>query len=353
MSEATGGGGSSGAKVAVQHPTPVRVGVIGVGGMGACHARNIADLGGAELAWIADPDEEAGRALADELATRWAPEGLDLLDECDAVVIACPDRFHASYTMAALDRRLPILCEKPLTVELDDAVQILDREVSDGRRRVQVGFMREYDQRHIQVAEAARQLGEVRHVRCVHRNTNHSTDHLTKGVVRPVGQILVESVVHDVHSVRWLSGTEITEVTTSAVERDDGPRFVVLTCRLSNGGIAIVEFDDGAAGYEVSVEVSAERGNVVAAEPHRALVRSEGAISAEIGDDWFSPFLETYRVEMRDWLDSLVAGEARGPSTWDAFAAQAVVEAAIRSHRSGRAESVELGERPAIYQEVA
>lgn len=321
--------------------------------MGACHARNIADLGGSELAWIADPAEEAGRALADELATRWVPEGLDVLDDCDAVVIACPDRFHAAYTLAALDRGVPILCEKPLTVELDDAREILDREVSRGRRLLQVGFMREYDERHIQVAETARELGEVRHVRCVHRNTNHSTDHLTKDQVRPVAQILVESVIHDIHSVRWLSGREIIEVNTTVVEREDKPRFVVLTCKLNGGGVATIEFDDGAAGYEVSVEVSAERGNVVAAEPVRALVRSDGAVSAEIGDDWFSPFLETYRVEMRDWLDSIGAGEARGPSTWDAVAAQVVVEAAIRSHQSGLAESVDLGERPAIYRRVA
>ena len=33
-----------------------RVGVIGVGGMGACHARHVADLAGAELGWVADPD---------------------------------------------------------------------------------------------------------------------------------------------------------------------------------------------------------------------------------------------------------------------------------------------------------
>ena len=39
-----------------------RVGVIGVGGMGACHARHVAELSGATLGWVADPDESSGRA---------------------------------------------------------------------------------------------------------------------------------------------------------------------------------------------------------------------------------------------------------------------------------------------------
>ncbi|NIR41639.1 MAG: Gfo/Idh/MocA family oxidoreductase, partial [Actinobacteria bacterium] len=67
---------------------------------------------------------------------------------------ACPDGFHAGYLRAALQRGLPTLCEKPLTVELDDARAVVDAEVALGRRLVQVGFMRVYDERHVQVAEA-------------------------------------------------------------------------------------------------------------------------------------------------------------------------------------------------------
>ena len=111
-----------------------RVGVIGVGGMGACHARHVHELSGAELAWVADPDQGAGESLAAEPGTRWLPEGMDALDDCDAVVIACPDRFHHRYVMAALARELPVLAEKPLTVELADAREIVDTEVGLGRR---------------------------------------------------------------------------------------------------------------------------------------------------------------------------------------------------------------------------
>ncbi len=319
-----------------------RVGVIGVGGMGACHARNIADIAGAEVTWVADPDAAAGQALANELGTRWVADGNEMIDDCDALVVACPEEYHSGYVLAAVDRGLPVLCEKPLTVELAEARAIVDAETARGARVVQVGFMRQYDERHVQVANALTSLGEVNHVRCIHRNT--------KSTPRPVLEILVTSMVHDIHTVRWLSQSEIVSVSTSTVHRDGVPRMVVLSCRLDNGGVASIEFDEAATGYEVSVEVSAQDGNVLAAEPHRALIRNRGAVSSKIGDDWFSPFLDTYRIEMRDWLASIVAGEARGPSAWDGLAAQSVATAAAASEISGHSEAVTLPDRPAIYQ---
>ena len=322
--------------------TAIRVGVIGVGGMGACHARNVSALAGADLVWVADPAEDVGRSLAEELGSRWVADAMTVIDDVDALVIACPDRFHAKFVTAGLERTLPMLCEKPLTLELADAREIVDAEATLGRRLIQLGFMREYDERHVQVADAVAGLGPVNLVRAMHRNTNDGS--------RAVDDMLVESIIHDIHSVRWIAGTEIDEVLTSVVERDGATHTVLLTCRLANGGVAVIEFDDMATGYEVSLEVSAVDGNVVSSEPLRAAVRTNGHVSAEIGDDWFAPFLETYRIEMRDWLESVRVGEARGPSAWDGYAAQVVVDAASTSNASGSAAPVNLGQKPPIYE---
>lgn len=323
----------------------IRVAVVGVGGMGACHARHIHDLAGAEVCWVADPDEQAGRALACDVGACWTSDGFAAIADCDAVVIASPDRFHAGYLDAALAAELAVLCEKPLTADLADAQRIVAHEVSVGRRLVQVGFMRVYDERHIQVSEALTSLGPVNHVRCVHRNT--------RAEARTVRRILVESIIHDIHTVRWLAQAEIVEVMTTAVQRAGQTRFVLLACRLGNDGVATIEFDDAAAGYEVSVEVSAEHGNVLASEPNRALVRHAGSVSALIGDDWFAPFLETYRLEMRAWLNSVTSSNATGPTVWDGYAAQAVVEAAVASEQSGHPEAVHLDDQPSLYSGVA
>jgi len=319
----------------------VKVGVVGVGGMGACHARHLAELPDAELSWVSDPDQTRGEALAGELATRWIAEGLDGLAECDALIVACPDSFHHRYVAAALQRQLPVLCEKPLTVELDDARALMDAEVATGRRLVQLGFMRVYDERHLQVAEALAGLGAVSRIRSVHRNANLSA--------RSLRDQLVQSVIHDVHTVRWLTGSEIVSLYTAPVWRGERVVHLVVTAKLASGAVAVLEFDDAAAGYEVSVEVAAEGGQVNSAEPLRALIRSGGRIGSEIGDDWFAPFIDTYRRELVDFVGSVVAGVPRGPTIFDGVAAQMVLEAAIESADCDVPVSVELGPKPDLY----
>ncbi|MGI9612238.1 MAG: Gfo/Idh/MocA family protein [Acidimicrobiales bacterium] len=319
--------------------------VLGAGGMGACHADHIDELAGAEVGWVADPDEATGRATAERVGADWLADGHEALAAADAVVVATPDRFHHELVAAAIEQRLPVLCEKPLTVELGDALALLQAEIKAGRRLVQVGFMREYHEAHVQVRDAMAPLGEVNHLRCVHRNTNKNLD----GRTRTLDEMLVQSLIHDIHTVRFLSGTEITSVVTKTVERERGLRFVLLTCELSNGGLATIEFDDAAAGYEVWVEVDSEGGNVVAAQPLRASVRRSGALASTIGDDWFSPFLDAYRAEMQAWLLAAASGTSTGPTVWDGYAAQVVVEAAVRSGASGAPEPVELSAKPDLY----
>lgn len=323
-----------------------RVAVLGAGGMGSCHARHIAELAGAEVGWVADPDETAGRALATAVGAEWRSDGIDAIARADAVVVATPDPFHKPFVDAALDRGLPVLCEKPLTVDVADAEALVGREVDLGRRLIQVGFMREYDEAHQQVKHALASLGAVNHLRCVHRNTNAEA--------RTLEEMLVQSLIHDIHSVRFLSGAEITSVGTSTVERERGLRFVLLTCRLGNGGVATIEFDDAAAGYEVWVEVDAEDGNVVASDPLRVSMRRAGIVASTIGHDWFSPFLGAYRAEMQAWLAAVATGTPTGPNAWDGYVAQVVVGAAVRSasgssHETSRPEPVDLPPRPELY----
>ena len=50
-------------------------------------------------------------------------------------------------------------------MELADAREIVDTEVALGRRLIQLGFMRVYDDRHTQVADALEHLGDLGRLR--------------------------------------------------------------------------------------------------------------------------------------------------------------------------------------------
>lgn len=321
----------------------IRVAIIGAGGMGACHARHIHELGGAVVAVVADPAVDAATALAADVGAEPMAEPTDAIarPDVDAIVVASPDRFHAETVLAAIELGKPVLCEKPLTDELAAAKAILEAEIARGERVVQVAFMRVHDPAHTQVVTALDHFGAVHHVRCVHRNTPSSP--------RSIGRVLVESLIHDIHTIRWLTASEIVAITVDVVERDGALRFVVATARLDSGALATIEFDAAAAGYEVLVEVTAEAGSVVSAPLPGPIVRRDGRRSVDIGDDWFAPFLTAYRLEMQAWLAAVAAGRTTGPSVWDGYAAQVVVEAGLRSAFDGGPVSVHLGAAPTLY----
>ena len=138
----------------------VRVGIIGVGVMGADHARIVArETAGAKLQVLADADEMRVHALAAELGAEKAftdPMAVINDPSVDAVLIASPDNTHQALTLACLAARKPVLCEKPLAPTASECLAVVEAETALGRRLVQVGYMRRYDPGYADMKAACR-----------------------------------------------------------------------------------------------------------------------------------------------------------------------------------------------------
>ena len=121
----------------------VRVGVIGVGGMGSFHAHTLASLAHVDLVAVADPFQPNVDKVTAALGCAGGndPMALATDESLDAVVIASPDDTHADLAIAAINAGLWVLCEKPLATTMADAFRVIDAEVGLGSRRVQLGFM--------------------------------------------------------------------------------------------------------------------------------------------------------------------------------------------------------------------
>ncbi len=93
-----------------------RLGFLGVGWIGRNRMEAAHRAGAAHVAAIADADPEAARAAA--TATGCQTVGHDLQElletDLDGVVIATPTALHAEQARQALERRLPVFCQKPL-----------------------------------------------------------------------------------------------------------------------------------------------------------------------------------------------------------------------------------------------
>lgn len=102
------------------------VGVVGVGSLGFHHARILREVAGARLAGVFDADPVRAASVADQLGVRAFASLEALLEEIEAAVVAVPTTDHASVALAALDRGVSLLIEKPLASTLDEADRILE-----------------------------------------------------------------------------------------------------------------------------------------------------------------------------------------------------------------------------------
>ncbi|MFL5334291.1 MAG: Gfo/Idh/MocA family oxidoreductase, partial [Geminicoccaceae bacterium] len=94
----------------------VRLGVIGLGRMGAIHAENAANVAGLRLVAVSDPYAPALDAAVERLGVRGHPDWEHLVDraDVDAVLICSPSAFHCDQIVAAAGAGKHVLCEKPI-----------------------------------------------------------------------------------------------------------------------------------------------------------------------------------------------------------------------------------------------
>jgi myo-inositol 2-dehydrogenase/D-chiro-inositol 1-dehydrogenase len=330
---------------------PVRVGVIGAGVMGAEHARLLSGvISRSSVSLVSDVDSGRAEQVAAAVGARAADDPLTLIasPDVDAVLIASSDATHEEFVLAALAAGKPVLCEKPLAPDVAGCERLLAAEQGLGRRLVTVGFMRRYDPAYQLLRAALRdgELGAPLLVHCAHRNVssaNHSA-----------AQSISGSAVHEFDILRWLLDDEIETVEVHRGRRSgragcDDP--ILLLVRMRSGVLADIEvFVNATYGYEVRCEVVGETGTAGLGEPIGLLVRSTGQVGRGVASDWRARFLEAYRQELQEWVDTIADGAPPpGASTWDGYVATVVAQAGVDA-LDGRRVPVALVEKPQEYR---
>ena len=105
---------------------PVRIGVIGVGNMGSSHARDCAASEYVELFGVCDTDPGRLDGYRGDIPT--FDDARQLLDSegLEAVIIATPHYDHTPISIAAFDRGIHVLCEKPVGSQVRDVGRMID-----------------------------------------------------------------------------------------------------------------------------------------------------------------------------------------------------------------------------------
>ncbi|MDZ7265751.1 MAG: Gfo/Idh/MocA family oxidoreductase [candidate division KSB1 bacterium] len=103
----------------------IRIGVAGVGRLGALHAARLREIAGVELAGVFDVNQQRARQVAAEHGTRAFATLPELLASCEALTIAVPTSEHFATAQVALQAGRHVLIEKPVTATSAQARQLI------------------------------------------------------------------------------------------------------------------------------------------------------------------------------------------------------------------------------------
>lgn len=335
------------------------LGLVGVGRIGVMHANNISALNevlnprGINIRLrLTDVAEHHARGIAAGLGADFLPSVEELIaSEVDGLVIATGTGTHPELIRAGVDAGLPVFCEKPVALNVADAMPVLDY-IRDNSGVVQIGHQRRFDAGYLE-AKRAYQAGEVGWI--------HSLRAVTCDMTPPPVEFLATSgglfrdcSVHDFDILRWLTGREIVEVYSRGSNNGDPAIGEVGDV---DTALAVVTFDDGSigtvsasryngAGHDVRLEIQGSGGTVmVGLDEKSAMVSAEnrtGFPSGEPHKTFAERFEQAYRSEMAAFVE-LILGERENPCTpEDAVAASRIADAAQESLATGTPVKVAL-----------
>jgi myo-inositol 2-dehydrogenase / D-chiro-inositol 1-dehydrogenase len=328
----------------------LRLGLIGAGIMGADHARIFAEeVPGTSLQMICDADQKRARSVADATgAMNTGSDPLAVINDAsvDSVVIAAPDQFHAPLTLACIAAGKPVLCEKPLSQETKECLEVLAAEEERGKRLVQIGFMRRFDPSYAEIKSMLTRgdLGKALMFHCFHRNVSPAYDFRAE-------MAICNSAPHEFDVARWMLDSDFKSISVHRPPAGGATAPVLMVLETLAGQLVNIEVNISATyGYDVRGELVGEKGTAFLRSPVHTDVNLDLKQINTYPADWRPRFVDAYRQQNRSWVKSVITGKPNiGASAWDGYCSTAVAEAGVEALHSGRPAEVKQIAKPKFY----
>lgn len=124
--------------------TDLRAGVVGVGALGRHHARILSEMPGVNLVAVADSHPQRGQDVAAKCGTNWVADYRELFGQVDAVSVVVPTVAHLAVASEFLQRGIPVLIEKPLAPNSQEAESLVELAAEHGTL-IQVGHVERFN----------------------------------------------------------------------------------------------------------------------------------------------------------------------------------------------------------------
>ncbi|MDT0465700.1 Gfo/Idh/MocA family protein [Streptomyces gibsoniae] len=334
----------------------MRLGIMGLGRIGAFHAETLAGLDVVDSLVVTDPVAASAASAAERFGATVVdtPEAV-LAAGLDGVVIAAATDAHPHLILAAVEAGIPVFCEKPVARGVDESLEVL-RAVDGSGVEVHIGYNRRFDAGCVAARQAvvSGELGTLHTV----RSTTLDPAPPPAAYVAVSGGIFRDCSVHDFDIVRWVTGREVVEVYATGGNRgadhireagDVDTASALLT--LDDGTIAVVSNSrHNARGYDVRLELHGMKDSIAVGLEDKLPLRSVepgAAFPAGTPHTFFMDrFAAAYRAELTAFTE-VVAGTRPSPCTVaDAMEASWIAEActlSLHEHRPVRLDEVRKG----------
>ncbi|MTK11325.1 MAG: inositol 2-dehydrogenase [Clostridiaceae bacterium] len=329
------------------------LGIIGAGRIGKLHAENV----------INNFVDVKVKAIADVYADNikdWAANlGIenvysdyhDILNdsEINTVLICSSTNTHSPISIEAANAGKHIFCEKPIDYDLDRIAAALDA-VKKAGVKYQVGFNRRFDHNFSKVREYVKEgkIGDPHIIKV----TSRDPEPPSAEYARVSGGMFLDMTIHDFDMVRYLSGSEVTEVYTNATVLVD-PAIgeagdvdtALITLKFKNGAIGIIDNSRRAAyGYDQRVEVFGSKGGVTVsndAPTSAVLSTAEGVFSDKPKYFFLERYKDSFVEELKQFFDAIKNDTPTPVEGIDGLKPVIIAIAAKKSYEEGRPVRIE------------
>jgi predicted dehydrogenase len=256
----------------------VRFGVIGIGNMGSYHANYFANVENARLTAVCDTDPKR----LEMAQTKWPSaqrfdEYPDLLasGQVDAVLVATPHYSHREITVAAFEKGLHVLCEKPAAVTVGEARRMNDAAAKHPNLKFGMNFQMRTNPTLKKVRDLIQSgdLGEISRLTWIVTNWFRTNSYYASGGWRATwagegGGVLINQCPHNLDQLAWLTGMMPRRATAVASIGKTHP------IEVEDEVSAILEYESGLTAHFITttgeapgtdrLEIAGDRGKLVA-----------------------------------------------------------------------------------------
>lgn len=200
----------------------VRVALIGCGSRGKGHFRILQTFDDVELAALCDPVDESREAAAQEFGIETQYTSVDdLLDAgIDAVIVATPPHLNGKVALPCIERGVHTLIEKPPGMTVEETKGLKAAADKSGAKVI-IGWNRRFHPVIVQAREQVLERGPITQlVGEFHKSITRLADSGIFGRDM-LDQMLLETPIHSIDTIRYLAGSEVSEV-HSIVRRSMG-----------------------------------------------------------------------------------------------------------------------------------